>query len=356
MEAASPFTSALIDSARRAWAAGSVVRMRERHPGLVESFGGAGFHDVQSHCEGLLDHLSTALWCGEPVLFDEQVRWIKSAFEARGVRLDALRASLACLRDELGQGLPQNASRAAVAMLERAARVVETPAVPNASVLAGDAPATVLARGYLLAALEGRRKDAIDVALRALDSGMSVGEVYRDVLARAQIEVGRMWQDGEIGVAEEHFVSRVTEQALAFVNARMPRATKIGKRVLVTSANGDLHDIGLRMIADHFEMAGFEPIYLGASTPADDVVRAAIDFEVDLAAIAAKLTLLVRATAELVRALRAEPRTRTLPILVGGLPFQVAPRLWRTIGADGCARSAEDAVEAGKRLVATARG
>lgn len=351
MEAASPFTSALIDSARRAWAAGSVVRMRERHPGLVESFGGAGFHDLQSHCEGLLDHLSTALWCGEPALFDAQVRWIQTAFEARGVPLDALRASLACLRDELGQGLPRNAAQAAVAVLERALIETSSPAGPIASALAGDGRAVVLARRYLCAALEGRRRDAIDVALQALDEGMSVGAVYRDVLARAQHEVGRMWQEGEIGVSEEHFVSRVTEQVLAFVNARMPREPRNGKRVLVTSANGDLHDIGLRMIADHFEMAGFDPIYLGASTPADDVVRAAIDFEVDLAAIAAKLTLHVRATAELVRALRGEPRTRALPILVGGPPFEIAPRLWKTIGADGCAHSAEEAVEVGKRLV-----
>ncbi len=211
-------------------------------------------------------------------------------------------------------------------------------------------PLVELAREYLLAVLEGRRLDAIRLAEDAIASGTSITDLYSKVLGRAQVEIGRMWQRGEVHVAEEHLSSRITEQVMSVVNARMPRQPRNGKRVLITSANGDLHDIGLRVVADHFEMAGREVMFLGASTPAEDVAAAVRDFEVDLVAVAAKLVLHVRAAAEIVQAVRATPRGRTLPILMGGPPFQIVGDLWKLLGADGMAASSVEAVTVGETL------
>jgi methanogenic corrinoid protein MtbC1 len=38
-------------------------------------------------------------------------------------------------------------------------------------------------------------------------------------------------------------------------------------------------------------------------------------------------------------------------ILVGGYPFSIEPDLWRTVGADGCARDADEAVRVANMLV-----
>ena len=59
----------------------------------------------------------------------------------------------------------------------------------------------------------------------------------------------------------------------------------------------------------------------------------------------------VDSVARLIRALRAEPGMGDLKILVGGRPFNLDPELWKRVGADGCARSAVDAVTVAKRLV-----
>jgi len=37
-------------------------------------------------------------------------------------------------------------------------------------------------------------------------------------------------------------------------------------------------------------------------------------------------------------------------ILVGGYPFKVEPELWKTIGADGSANGAREAIELANRL------
>lgn len=68
-------------------------------------------------------------------------------------------------------------------------------------------------------------------------------------------------------------------------------------------------------------------------------------------ALGAKLSIHVRSAAAMISLVRAEPGTRRVPVIVGGLPFLLVPDLWKRIGADGSAPSAAGAVELGARLV-----
>jgi methanogenic corrinoid protein MtbC1 len=344
------FVAALVTSARKSLAAGAVLRAGEVDPGALATFGASGFNDLKVHAEGLLDHLVQALVVGRPALYADQVGWLKTAFVARGIDLRALRVLLAALRDELASELPPEAGRTARDFAEAGARYFEVAPSETPSPLAPATRENDLAKRYLLAVFEGRRLDAIAIAEGAVASGLGVQDLYAKVLGPAQIEIGRMWQRGEVHVAEEHLSSRITEQVMSIMNARMPREPRNGKRVLITSANGDLHDIGLRMVADHFEMKGWDAVFLGASMPAEDAAAAVRDFEVDLVAVAAKLVLHVRTTAELIAAVRAASTNRRVPVLVGGYPFQIVPDLWRIVGADGVASSAVEAVAAGQSL------
>lgn len=354
LDAHGQYVAALVLSARKAHASGAVLRMSAAHPEQVAAFGADGFAELQSRAEGLIEHLAQALIVDRPALYEDQVGWLKQAFVARNIELSALRHLLRALRDELAAELPAEAARSAAAVAEKGLVHFEAAPSETPSPIEGTGVHVELARRYLLAVFEGRRLDAIRLAEDAIAGGMSVTDLYSKVLGRAQVEIGRMWQRGEIHVAEEHLSSRITEQVMAIVNARMPRKPRNGKRVLITSANGDLHDIGLRMVADHFEMAGWDVVFLGASTPAEDVALAVRDFEVDLVAVAAKLVLHVRTTAELIQAVRGTARGRSVPILVGGYPFQFVPDLWRIVGADGVASSAVEAVTVGEKLTARA--
>jgi len=345
------FVSALIRSARKAYAAGAALRMTTSQPAAVETL---SFGDLQGHAEGLLDHIAQALIVGRPALYTHQVGWLKQSFGARGIDPSVLRRLLAALRDELEHELPPEAARTAAAVAEAGLAHFEVAPTEPPSPLEGTGPLAEVARTYLLAAFEGRRLDAIRIAEDAVAAGMSVSDLYTNVLARAQIEIGRMWQCGEIHVAEEHISSRITEQVMSIVSAHMPRKPNNGKSVLITSANGDLHDIGLRMVADHFEMAGWEVVYLGASTPAEDLALAVKHFHVDLVAVAAKLVLHVRTTAEMIQVLRKSMNGHKVPILVGGAAFQIVPDLWRIVGADGGAASAVEAVAVGEKLTVRA--
>lgn len=348
------FAAALIDATRRAWAASTGARLRERGARVTEGLERGGIRDAAVFFEGLLEYLSVALHFQAPALFLDHVEWMATAFRTREVPPALLGECLDALERELEARLPGHALPPVAGVLAQARAHVARPAAAEVSTLAGDGPTLELARAYLLAALEGRRLDALNLVLDAARGGMDLATLQHDVVGRVQVELGRLWHEGELSVVEEHLVSRISEQVLSALALHMPRTPRLGRRVLVTGANGDLHDIGLRVLVDRFDLAGFDPVFLGASTPADEAARAAADFEVDLVLLGAKLAIHVRGAAATIELLRAQPATAKLPVIVGGRPFDLVPGLAERIGASGHARDASEALALARRLVGTA--
>jgi methanogenic corrinoid protein MtbC1 len=213
-----------------------------------------------------------------------------------------------------------------------------------------EAPGYAIARAYLDALLRGDRRRASRVVREALDRGTTLSDLYIRVFSPVQREVGRLWQRGEISVADEHFCTAATQLVMSQLYDRLFDGTRRGATLVATSAPGDLHEVGIRIIADLFEMRGWDTVYLGASTPASAVADAVLQHRASLLAVSATLSSHVEGVRAVVREVRA--RTRGVPVLVGGAPFQIAPSLVRYVGADASAVSAEEAVRAAEALVA----
>ena len=122
------------------------------------------------------------------------------------------------------------------------------------------------------------------------------------------------------------------------------------RRLVAACVPGELHEIGARMVADFFEMEGWDTFFLGANTPTESILEMVAQQHVPLLAISATMTFHV----EKVRDLIAATRRSGLPvrILVGGYPFNHAVNLWKNVGADGCARDAQGAVALAEGLAA----
>jgi methanogenic corrinoid protein MtbC1 len=111
----------------------------------------------------------------------------------------------------------------------------------------------------------------------------------------------------------------------------------------------DLHEIGARILADFFEMDGWDTHYIGASTPADGVATMAAELGADVAALSVTMVEHIPQAEEAVAAIRAaSPDTH---IIVGGYPFLRDPSLAEAIGADATAHDAAHAVTVAAALV-----
>lgn len=344
----------MILSARKAYAAGAVERQLELQPEVEQGYGDAGSHDLRGDTEIRLRYLAEAMGVERVRLFLDHIAWLKVAQTARNLPIAFLDGNLSSLAMELEASLPEGAAGLPVAYLAQARAHLQTCPSVLPSILEQEAPHIDLVRKYLLAVLETRADDAVKLILDSFESGLSAADIYEHVIRPAQLEIGRMWQMAEIHVAEEHIASRVAERVIGALYEREPRAARHGKRIICATAGGELHDLGIRVVAQHLEWAGWDTVLLGASMPAHDLLLALGDFEADVIAISASSALQVSAVAGLLHVIREQSDKPEVPVLVGGTPFAVVPDLWEVVGADAGATSARDAVAAVARFCTAA--
>ena len=340
----------IVDSTATAVANWSVARQAELDPGLEKRYGEKWREDWIGHVTSQMRFLAQAIAVRRPKLFADSVQWTRAAFHARGVDDSDLVSSLRCMREVIEAELPDGVASTASEHIGQAIERVEAaqPTETEPSVVKG--PHRRLALQYLEAVLDGRREDAEEIVLTAVDAGLAIGGVYEHVLQPAQIELGRMWHVGDITVADEHFASAITQAIMSILRSRFPERKRNGKLVVAAAVGGELHEIGVRMVADFFDMDGWDVVYLGANTPSTDIVRVIRERRADLLAVSASTLLHLGVVGELIEQLRRDGGCAKTKVLVGGPPFRSVPDLWSELGADGSGISATEAVKLGNSL------
>jgi len=304
-----------------------------------------------------IGELAAAIDTARPEIFANQLAWAKVAFAARGVPIEDLESALASLRATIVPEVdPDDVPLVEHALQVAQARLRDGPTeVPSR--LSVDSKHHRLAAEYLLAILQGDRMRAGRVVVGAVSSQqINVPEAYTEIFVPVQKELGRMWHMGEVNVAEEHFSTATTLMVMSQILPMAKVSPSNGHVMLAASVETNSHDLGLRMVADFFELAGWRVVYLGASVPAEDLAIAVRDFQADLVALSAALPVHLRAVEDTIAVLRDSSERsaksgKPVKIIVGGNAFLDAPDTWRLFGADGFARNATEAVELGNRLV-----
>lgn len=212
-------------------------------------------------------------------------------------------------------------------------------------------PLGTLAGQYLKALLDCDRERARELILGAVATGTTVRDIYLHVFQAAQYEVGRLWEANVITVAQEHYCTAVTQSVIAELYPRLFWSNRCGKRLVAACVEGEMHEMGVRMVCDFFEMEGWDTYYLGANTPTADMLKMVEDRKADVLAISATMRSHVPAVEELVRAVRSSATLARVPILVGGRSFNMTADLWKLVGADGTARDAAECVPMAVQLL-----
>ncbi|HEY6962074.1 MAG TPA: B12-binding domain-containing protein [Gaiellaceae bacterium] len=142
----------------------------------------------------------------------------------------------------------------------------------------------------------------------ALDT---VEAAFTSVLAPALVEIGELWERGDVTVAQEHLASSTVAAALQRLLADA-RGSVRGVAV-AACAPGERHEIGLMMLSVLLRADGWQVAYLGADTPTAQAV--ALAEKLGAAVLCFSATMPENA-AELERELR-DVKT-SLKIVVGG--------------------------------------
>jgi len=286
----------------------------------------------------LVDFLAAAIEADSDAAFSDMVAWTARVLEARSVPRAVLADSLRRIERALATQLPEESLAAVRPVLAAGQVVIAAPLAQT-----GESELGIAASVYLQAVLQGDRRAALSVATEALRDGVSVADVYLEILQGALYEVGRRWEGNRITVADEHLATVITQWVLAQLYEKLEIPAAHRGRVVVTGIEGEQHQVGANMVADMLEADGWNVRFLGANVPRAAVLTSVEEHRADVLGISTTMLLHLSQVEQLVRGAR-ERFGSDLRIVVGGAAFRFNPQVARELGADAYAPDLKSAV------------
>jgi MerR family transcriptional regulator, light-induced transcriptional regulator len=193
---------------------------------------------------------------------------------------------------------------------------------------------TELRERYVRMQLAGDRRAALKFVDDTLGAGVSAAHLTTHVVAAAQREIGRLWLENRISIAQEHMATAISQLVLAEVFRHSEFRARVDKKVLIACVTGEYHDFPARLLADALDLAGYDVRFLGANVPLDSLTRMLDTEQPDLLALSVTMPFNLQSLRDTVRTVRRDERRRTLPIAVGGHAIQEAGGLKDELGVE----------------------
>ena len=310
--------------------------------GYEKSIRDSGYHFL---------YLAESLAAANSVLFLDYVAWAKVLFAGLKFPANTMTTTLKCMGQALDKTLQPDLAVVAHSYINAALEHLSVMPSNVASYLSPDLPLFTLATNYFKALLAGDRHLGSELILDAVAHGIGVKEIYLYVFQPCQQEIGRLWQMNQVSIAQEHFCTIATQMVMSQLYPYIFNTKKINRRLVATSVSGELHEIGLRMVADFLEMEGWDTYYLGANMPPESILETIEEHKADVVAISATISYHISKVAELISQIRASSCCPAVKILAGGYPFNIDKDLWQKVGADGTAVNAQQAISVANHFV-----
>ncbi len=337
-------TAEQIGAAKESVAAAVTDEFFRRHPDWLARYGEngrkRGIEDAGFH----IDFLAGAIETGSLAAFCDYARWSSRVLSGYGIAPHFLAENLRQVGQALEAKIPSAEGMIGRFVLAAADASLETPG-PSAP---PPAPTTSLeaARAiFIQAILGGRRRDALTVARQALRQASTTADLYVHIFQEALYEIGRMWEQGRITIAQEHMATATVQYVIAQVYADLPAAAHARGNALVTGVAGEFHQVGANMVADMLESDGWNVRFLGTNMPHRGILAAIDETRTDLLGISVTMLFNLPHVRALVQEVRERLGARAPRIVVGGGAFRLCPGFCDEIGVAGPAADVAAAVQ-----------
>ncbi len=285
-----------------------------------------------------LRYLYAALEIDTPQAFASYVEWKERVLASRGLERDSLRRTIELLREYFKSRLRDFDYARIAATLEAGIHVLE------ASGKTGP-PAVRFVRGFehmdpdpealIEALLQGDQARAQSIVVACLGGGIAANEVAVRLVQPALYEIGQRWQENRISVADAHLATSISSSLLSRLLSPPPRVSGTPRKAVFACVEQNLHSLGLQIVSDAFERAGWQSYFLGADVPTDDLVGFVSRLKPDLVGLSAAQLPHLTTLREVITRLRGELGTACPTILVGGRILNQLGEVWKRLGADG---------------------
>lgn len=204
-------------------------------------------------------------------------------------------------------------------------------------------------KAYLDALLTGQTKKAQQVIRQAKEQGISMMQVYEEILTKVMYEIGHLWHSNYITVDREHYATSVTQSVLSSFYDEIFESPRKNKTLLSCAIGSELHELGIRMLSDIFEFQGWDTVYLGAALPIKAILNAIEENKPDLVALSVTMPPYLSICEQIVVEIKKQhPHLR---IAVGGQAFRHTNQLWKKWPVDFYVETASELAKWAKKTI-----
>ncbi len=312
-------------------------RLRRR-PDLEELI---GRHNLSQMLDNHFNHMlfmCNVLDVGRYELLARVLPWVYRSYHQHGFSYDYFPVEVSAWREAIRTYLsPQSAAELLliydwmIAHHDMLVSVVESQRQAEAARLASvDEKVEKWVRPLIL----GNSRGVMALAAEHLQTAADLPTFYEDVITPVMGRIGLLWEYDRISVAQEHQASAIVTRVLAWIRSHIEFPEPWRGQVIVTAAPNEHHVIGSRVLSDLLELDGWQSAYLGADTPADDVVRLAVDLKPMVLAVSVAMPFCVQSAMAVLNKVRLSPQLSQTRTMVGGMAFDTIPELRQIIPAD----------------------
>ena len=202
------------------------------------------------------------------------------------------------------------------------------------------------------AIIKGEPDQARDLATQALEAGVVPLIAIEEALNPAMQVVGDRYESGEYFIPDLVMAAEAMKGAMEVFEpvlmARQEQRQVLGT-VVIGTVEGDIHEIGKSLVATMLGAAGFQVYDLGVDVPVSEFVERVQETGANVVGLSALLTTTMLNQEAVIEALTEAGIREKVKVVIGGAPASTG---WaQTIGADGYAENANEAVGVVKRLL-----
>lgn len=168
--------------------------------------------------------------------------------------------------------------------------------------------------------------------------------------------VDGMQRASELYEQEEYFIpellicSDAMYNGLDVLRPHLEKSDSQNKqKIVIGVVEGDTHDIGKNLVRIMLEAAGYEMYDLGRDVPLQSFVDKAKEINADVIAMSTLMSTTMPGLGQVIEKLAAEGMRDKMKVIVGGAP--ISPAFAKSIGSDGYAANAVEAVKLVDRLM-----
>lgn len=185
----------------------------------------------------------------------------------------------------------------------------------------------------------------------ALSEGLEASHVLEKGLIAGMITVGERFRAGDMYLPEVLMSAKAMHKGLEIIRPLLAQSGQsLQQKVIMGTVEGDIHDIGKKIVGTLIEGNGFSVIDLGVDLRPEVFVQAVEEHRPDVLGMSAMLTTTMTNMKKVIDLLKEKGLREKVKVVVGGAP--VNEEFAESIGADGYAPDAGVAAELVRKLVA----